>query len=1309
MIWFMCFMFHSRNRSFFFFFFFFFFHFRLIFSLFISSQKLELSLHEAIQTQNRDRLPELLSREIIDVNEIKNMKKPLTLAVEKQDIETVRGLLKRGAIPTFSFEKEGGESSDIFLDFGRGVQLRESQEEGDQERVNQMGKRSSQNLLSKKTISSKGITTTITTNLSPSAPLSSSTLWETLFSFFHYGFLPPLSSSFIPSLSFSFKSSGENLLNGLSDPFLSQTFTSTRTQNLPPIVSFPLKSCTSDLLQVLPIIGRSMRVSDLIMDGRDGFDRFVDDEELFYLRLHELVTNLGEAGGKLKSLCLINCQGSSYSKTLSSRPSCLFVGHQLAKILKKTPNLQTLLLTNGAYLPIDQPTPFPKSLLHLDLSNNPCPPFLLPTPSLTIHLPASLTVLCLSGVLPRSSPSKELQYLSSHIVARVSKELENLPHLTSLDLSSNPFSRDHFRLLSSSLSSLSALTRLNLKQTGPSPQSLQSLLASISRAPLSDLVLSQNPLGVSSTKNIFLFIKNCPTFRKLSLFGCDLGNEGFEEVFRWLQLCPHLDDLDLGANDITSLPSPLVVPLLHSPSCSAPVRKFKSFKFAVNSLPDVHRLLSVIQARSLDLGGNAYPPSQLDQIVKRLWFDGYTQHLRISDSLDFFGRVGSPFLSHGSLLTLELGCSLEESGRIGEGGGKGREETKTEREGVINFVSLSTPLFSTLPSPQSYHSEGPSVSEPSLPPSPVRPLRQSSLPPPPPNLLFCDAFPSLSHSYRRSLLSFLTPNSPEWRWGEVIEERLRMKEYRLIAAILEGDLVGVVKEWEEDERGGKGGGMNKGEGGDSFFRMSTREMAKSLGFPLFIDWVLRKMAVRGEGLVVREGRGGRGKERLSVSEGGANTGGWKEGEKRRDFHGRETSPPPLLLPMPSQSIARTSNTPTSLKADKSLPPSRSPPVPVLDLRSLHLSEWHLESLLLLLASIPLTTLDLRSNRPLHRIPRCLALRMDTTRILLDTSSLHPIERKVYQKSQGFMERGLRQHLLDCMGITLSLKGLGLQNDHLLDLDFYRAKEVDLRGNPGITQIPRLSSLLRGGVTLKIEADQFLPIEREVYKRSGGRGEEMVGYLEGLKEGKLDLKGLELEEGEIEESLVGLGFIERKDVQQEDRDSMAGPSPLTSLDLRNNPLINRIPLFLKDLPRLTNLSLDHTNPIGLFERSQYQTLSLAELRTYVATLSSRPQKKLRQLKCMVIGRAASGKTTLVRRLRGENFDGKVEQTDGIDIGQLFLSPSQSVWSFLGWGGGEGGRGDRAITLSTWDFGGQKMYRYVLSPPSFFLLSLNPLLF
>ena len=1295
-------MFHLRSRFFFFYLFLYFLNFYSSFS------QLELSLHAAIQTQNKDRLPELLSRQIINVNKAINGKTPLSLAVEKQDLGTLRDLLRRGAKPTFSFEKGSGGSSDIFLDFeGKGgdeesqdlnfgsdesqrMSIRDSRDRGGESRGGE-GRGGTENRAirrrnntpfstsSQKTVSSRGVTTTFTTTtLAAPSPPPLSALWEILFTFFHHGFLPPLSSSLL-SKSTTHGAPGIHLLNGLYDPFLNQTFSTTRIHNLPSIVSFPLKNCNLNLLRVLPVVGRSKRVCDLVLDGREGgFDQFVPDEELFYLRLCELLANLERAGGGLKSLCLINC------KSPPSAPERLFAGHQLTKILKYSPNLQTLVLTNGAYLPPDQPTPFPQSLLHLDLSNNACPPFLLPTPYwTTVHLPSSLRELCLSGILPpkqnfqaKRSPSSQKfdsSDLSSHIVSRLSEELDNLPHLISLDLSSNSFSLDHFLLLSFSLASLSSLAHLNLSQTHLSSQSLQSLLKSLRRTPLSELNLAFNPLEVSCLENIFLLIKNCPTFRKLSLFGCELGDKGFEEVFRWLPSCPHLDSLDLGANDIHSLPSPLVVPLLPSSSSSSspspfPFRKFKSFKFAVNSVPDIHRLLSVIQARSLDLGGNSYSSSQLNQIVKRLWFDGYTQHLRISDSLDFFGRLDPPFLGYGSLLTLRLDCGLKEEkdGKLIEG----EETAMAEKVRVVPGgvpVSLSTPLFPSwspqLLSSSTQYSPLSSVSQPSLPPSMTQqsPLSSSSYFHPPQNLLYCDAFPSLSHPYRQTLLSSLTPNYSEWRRGEDIEKRLRRKEYGLIIAILRGDLAGVVREWEEESKSGKGeGGM------DSLFGLAnTRELAKSLGFPLFIEWVLRNMRLREGELILGGGRRKEKEPRLSSSEGG------KEVAHRK--------PPSLVNSVDQSNVANCPPPPAQLQSS------------VLDLRSLHLSEWHLESLLLLLPTTPLATLDLRSNRPLHRIPRCLAHRPDITRILLDPSSLHPIERKVYQNSQGRMDQGIRQHLLDCEGVILSLRGLGLRNDHLLDLDLYRAREIDLGDNPGVTQIPRSLSVLKGVYVLKMDVDQFLPLERAVYKRSGGRGEEMLKYFKGLREGRLDLKGLDLEEWEIEESLVGLGFIQQKGDQQQDTSS---DGVLTSLDLRKNPLINRIPLFLKDLPHLKSLSLDHTNPLGRFERTQYQTLSLAELRTYVTTLSSRPQKKLRQLKCMVIGRAASGKTTLVRRLRGENFDGKVEQTDGIDIGQLFLSPPQSsMWNFLGWGVSNGeGRDERTITLSTWDFGGQKMYRF-----------------
>ncbi|MDP2438257.1 MAG: protein kinase, partial [archaeon] len=63
--------------------------------------------------------------------------------------------------------------------------------------------------------------------------------------------------------------------------------------------------------------------------------------------------------------------------------------------------------------------------------------------------------------------------------------------------------------------------------------------------------------------------------------------------------------------------------------------------------------------------------------------------------------------------------------------------------------------------------------------------------------------------------------------------------------------------------------------------------------------------------------------------------------------------------------------------------------------------------------------------------------------------------------------------------------------------------------------------------------------------------------------------------------------------------------------------------------------------------------------------------LNRVKLMVVGRAAVGKTTLVRTLFGKQLDASIPSTDGIDLG-LFRA---------------GG-----IEFMIWDFGGQKVYRY-----------------
>jgi internalin A len=99
-----------------------------------------------------------------------------------------------------------------------------------------------------------------------------------------------------------------------------------------------------------------------------------------------------------------------------------------------------------------------------------------------------------------------------------------------------------------------------------------------------------------------------------------------------------------------------------------------------------------------------------------------------------------------------------------------------------------------------------------------------------------------------------------------------------------------------------------------------------------------------------------------------------------------------------------------------------------------------------------------------------------------------------------------------------------------------------------------------------------------------------------------------------------------------------------------------------------------------------------VRDYFEELGDNGQK-LNEVKVIFLGEASAGKTSLVKRLMGENFDSKESQTHGIRIRKM---PFQMV------------DGD-TVTAHFWDFGGQEVmhatHQFFLSQRSVYVLLLN----
>jgi len=147
--------------------------------------------------------------------------------------------------------------------------------------------------------------------------------------------------------------------------------------------------------------------------------------------------------------------------------------------------------------------------------------------------------------------------------------------------------------------------------------------------------------------------------------------------------------------------------------------------------------------------------------------------------------------------------------------------------------------------------------------------------------------------------------------------------------------------------------------------------------------------------------------------------------------------------------------------------------------------------------------------------------------------------------------------------------------------------------------------------------------------------------------------------------------------------------LTFLDLRGNKLI-ALPKEIGQLTQLTSLYLDN-NPL----ESPPPEIVKQGTKAILAYLQETPLSEHKQWlsKLILVGQGGVGKTSLLRVLRGEQFNPQESTTHGLETNQLKIAhPSET---------------NITMQLNTWDFGGQQIYhathQFFLTNRSLFLLA------
>ncbi len=227
------------------------------------------------------------------------------------------------------------------------------------------------------------------------------------------------------------------------------------------------------------------------------------------------------------------------------------------------------------------------------------------------------------------------------------------------------------------------------------------------------------------------------------------------------------------------------------------------------------------------------------------------------------------------------------------------------------------------------------------------------------------------------------------------------------------------------------------------------------------------------------------------------------------------------------------------------------------------------------------------------------------------------------------------------------------------------------------QLPPEIGLLRNLEELWLSGTRLSSLPQELWQLS--HLQELTLYRSGLSRLPPEIK-----------QLTGLQELDLVDSQLHQLPPELGQlSNLRVLDLRYNQL-QQLPPELGQLTRLQELRLDG-NPDLLTPPPEIVERGIADILTFLQELQKSSTLR-HEAKLLIVGEGGTGKTSLLRALRNEEFDPNLSTTHGIEVSQLDLASSRTK-----------------ITLNTWDFGGQHIYhathQFFLTRRSLYLVVWN----
>jgi internalin A len=287
-------------------------------------------------------------------------------------------------------------------------------------------------------------------------------------------------------------------------------------------------------------------------------------------------------------------------------------------------------------------------------------------------------------------------------------------------------------------------------------------------------------------------------------------------------------------------------------------------------------------------------------------------------------------------------------------------------------------------------------------------------------------------------------------------------------------------------------------------------------------------------------------------------------------------------------------------------------------------------------------------------------------------------------------------LPEAIGRLSQLKGLNLSNNQLSTLPEAIGRLSQLKGlnlsNNQLSTLPEAIGRLSQLQKLGFSNNQLSTLP------------EAIGRLSQLKE--LNLSGNQL--STLPEAIGWLSQLKELNLSGNQLSTLPEAigrlSQLKELYLSGNQL-STLPGAVQSLERLEALFL-HRNPgLGLPDEVLGPTLrevlvakltrlpkTPREILDYYFATRGTQGRALREVKLIVVGRGGAGKTSLIKRLKGEPFDPREGETHGINIRELVLVCT-----------------DGPVQARVWDFGGQHvlyaMHEFFLTARSLYLLVLG----